>query len=93
MDEKPRICKRCGEQLFGNRKKKYCNTKCRTRDSSLRRYQKLKNNPEYIAYRKKYYAKWLENNRDKYNSKMREISKRWRAKKRDEVKAKEDGNV
>ncbi|MFI5405077.1 MAG: hypothetical protein ACHQ1D_01045 [Nitrososphaerales archaeon] len=52
----------------------------------MRRYQRLKDDPAYKEYRKQYYRKWVEKNRDKFNNSMRDISRNWQAKKRAEMK-------
>lgn len=80
--EQKRHCLRCKKEIIGNKKKKFCDDKCRTRYFSLRRYYKLRNTPEYQAYRKKYLKQWVEDNRERFNGQMREISRKWQAARR-----------
>ena len=89
--EEPRKCLKCGEIVSGNIRKKFCNEKCRTRYCSAQRYQRIKDDPAYKEYRRKYFANWVNNNREKFNAKMRELSRKWQAQKR--VSLKEQENV
>ena len=63
-----KVCPRCGCKFEALRKnKKYCSKECRTRDNSSNTYQKYKNDPEFIAQRKKTFLEWVKRNRKKYN--------------------------
>lgn len=93
MEEKIRNCLHCGEEVTGNRKKKFCDSKCRTRYFSLKRYLRLKDDPAYKAYRKRYYRTWIEKNREHFNEKMREVSRRWQAENRSKIREGKNGDM
>jgi len=81
-------CMHCGEEIsIGNTRfktRKFCSVKCNRRYFSLQRYYKIKDSSEYKEYRKKYYAEWLDKNRDKFNASMRKASLKYQQKKKDE---------
>lgn len=79
MEDSIRKCLHCGETVVGNRKKKFCDIKCRTRYFSLVRYNRVKDDPAYKEYRKQYYRKWVDKNRVRFNIQMREVSRKWQA--------------
>jgi hypothetical protein len=66
--------------FFISAKRKFCDSKCRTRYFSLIRYNRIKNDPEYKKYRKKYFDEWRKVNRDHFNSLMRNYSKAYQTK-------------
>ena len=85
-------CSTCGKVLIphNNEKKvranrRYCGERCRTQYNSKKLYHRMKNNPKFKEYRRKYFNKWLDKNRDHFNEMMRN----WmRQKKLEEVKVK-----
>jgi hypothetical protein len=80
-------CLHCGKILPENtlkskKKNNFCDEKCRTRYYAIKRYNEIKNHPDYKAYRKEYFKKWLEKNRDRFNELMRPVSRRYQTEQR-----------
>lgn len=53
--------------------RKFCTRACNRRYFSLKRYHRIKNSKNYKDYRKTYYRGWVDKNRDKFNTYMREF--------------------
>ena len=85
---KLKLCAHCGEEIPITKTKfktrKFCSVECNRRFFSLQRYHKIKNTEEYKSYRKEYYKKWLDKNRDKFNASMRKASLKYQKKKKEE---------
>ena len=84
MDNKTRICKKCG-------KKENFYSKGLCRSCYMKRYYQL--NPEkgrqYRQHRKKKYKIWCEQNKEKIRLYKRKYNKRWYTQNADKIKAKE----
>lgn len=78
------------DKIIGLGRKKYCSKLCRTRYSSLRRYNQLKDNEEFKIKRKEKNKKYYEANKEELKSKMRVYGMKYYFKKRDEKKKIED---
>jgi len=72
MKEEKRKCLRCGEEFIPPHENSvYCSVKCRTRDCSKKRYEKLKNNPSFKKKAKANWEAWYAKNKEKFNEDMR----------------------
>lgn len=85
-EEQPvkKFCLQCKNEIPSDSTRfsarRFCTRRCNRRYFSLKRYHKIKKSEKYKEYRKKYYKTWLENNRDKFNKSMREVSLRYQRK-------------
>ena len=79
-----KYCKyhKCGKILDFQRSKrkdsKYCSELCRTRDSAVRRYHRIKNNKRYIEARNKYNKEYYKENREKFQAYYKERNEKKR---------------
>lgn len=85
MAPKERRCKYCGNPIDGPPKKKFCDGVCRSRYFSYVTYQEKKDDPQFIAMRRRNFKNWYEKNREHFNDKMRDVSRRWQQKRRAKV--------
>ena len=73
-------CIQCGVNIPSDSSRysvrKFCSRKCNRRYFSLRRYHKIKKSDNYKDYRKSYYRKWVDKNRDKFNNYMKELMRK-----------------
>ena len=79
------VCAKCNKPLSAlkyRKNRKFCSALCRTRFFALKRYYDIKSSDEYKEKRRAYEKKWRENNRDKWNERMRNAAARYRAKKK-----------
>ncbi len=84
-------CKKCGKVILASRKNvKYCSEMCRTRDSALRQYNKLKDDNEYKKKRDEKNKKYYEEHKDELQARMRVYGMKYYFKKRDEKKKLKD---
>jgi len=76
-EKEVKFCIQCGDKIPDNstryKVRKFCSRRCNRRYFSLRRYYKIKSSQTYKDYRKEYYKKWLNNNREKFNTYMRKF--------------------
>ena len=82
-------CKNCKgkvEKNWSRPTKKFCSPECRTRYNARKHYKIVKNNPEYKKMRKKYFKKWLNKNRERFNDLCRDKNKIFQIQKRKENK-------
>ena len=63
-------CKICNKEIK-NRSKRFCSHRCQTQYNSLKRYYKLKNNPDFKKKAKDNWTRWYQNHRKKYNEYMK----------------------
>ncbi len=86
------LCTHCGNEIpkseVKSKTRKFCSVECNRRFFSLQRYYKIKDTVEYKSYRKEYYKKWLDKNRDKFNASMRKASLKYQRKKKEERQSK-----
>lgn len=55
-----------------SREKKFCSTRCQVLFNSNKRYQRLKDDPEYKKKAKETFNKWRKKNREHFNDLVRE---------------------
>lgn len=81
---KSRECLKCGKVYIPKLRSKFCSIKCSTRYYSAKRYQRVKNDPTYKAYKKEYFRKWISNpkNKERFNELVRVNVKRFNDKKK-----------
>jgi hypothetical protein len=88
-----RYCKysSCNKPIDDKRKhSKYCSELCRTRNSALRQYNKVKNDEEFKKKRNEKNRKYWEENKERLKPAMRDYGMKYFFKKRDERKKLEE---
>lgn len=81
---------KCNKIIDGKKRSNYCSETCRTRHSSYRQYQKLKNNEEFRKKRNLNNLKYYEENKEILKPKMRVYGMKYFFRKRDERKLEEE---
>jgi len=79
------VCAKCNKPLSVlkyRKNRKFCSPLCRTRFFALKRYHDIKSSDEYKEKRRIYEKNWRENNREKWNERMRNAAIKYRAKKK-----------
>jgi hypothetical protein len=72
MEKTTRKCLNCQKNFEVNRKdKKFCSQKCRTRYNASKRYNALKNNPNFKRKARDTWNKWIKTHKKEFNEKMR----------------------
>lgn len=65
-------CKRCNKEFKSRINKKFCSMECRTRFNAYARWNLMKNNPKEKLAQKIRFDKWRKENREHFNSLLRE---------------------
>jgi len=85
---KRETCMKCkkplDDDLVRRAARKFCSPLCRTRYFALKRYYDIKATPEYKEKRRAYEKKWREDNKEKWNEKMKIASRKYREKKKND---------
>lgn len=83
-------CKKIIKKKYGRKSKtkKFCNDMCRARFHATKRYERLKDNPEYKKKAGARTKKWISENRGRFNDLVREKSRLYQIKLRKERKEK-----
>jgi len=78
--EEIRKCLKCGKEIGGRRDKKFCSQVCQTQFNALKHYYQHKDEPNFKAKRKVYFDKWRKENREHFNSLLREPNRQYQIK-------------